>query len=215
MISRRDAIKALAVAPAAASTFHVGDAEAARAADHARAVAARAGQSSAQPAPDAAAKTEFFTAHELATITVLVDIIIPADERSPSASAVGVPAFIDFTMVDQPARQLPMRGGLAWLDYECLDRFGTPFVDCAEAERLQVVDDIAWPARTPPHLSHGAAFFGLVRDLTATGFFTTRQGIDDLQYQGNTFVREWTGAPRAAIEQLGVDTTAIEHWYKE
>ena len=78
---------------------------------------------------------------------VLVDIIIPKDERSGSATDAGVPEFMDFMMVDQPARQTAMRGGLAWLDRECQNRFDKTFVDCTAAERTAVLDDIAWPPK--------------------------------------------------------------------
>ena len=58
----------------------------------------------------------FFSTHEMATITLLADIIIPKDEISSSASEAGVPAFIEFIVKDMPSHQTPMRGGLKWLD---------------------------------------------------------------------------------------------------
>jgi hypothetical protein len=97
-----------------------------------------------------------------------------------------------------------MRGGLRWLDTECHERFTKPFADCTDAERHRVLDDIAWPARARSELSHGVAFFNSFRDLTANGFWSSRVGIDDLQYTGNTYVAEWTGCPPAALQKLGV-----------
>ena len=47
-----------------------------------------------------------------------------------SATDAGVPQFMDFMMVDQPARQTAMRGGLAWLDRECVTRFEKDFLTC-------------------------------------------------------------------------------------
>jgi hypothetical protein len=135
---------------------------------------------------------------------VLVDLIIPKDERSGSATEAGVPEFMDFILADQPARQTAMRGGLAWLDVECQKRFDKKFLDCSAPERTAVLDDIAWPQRVKPALSHGAAFFSSFRDLTATGFWTTKMGIDDLQYLGNKYVARWTGCPDEALKQLGV-----------
>ena len=87
---------------------------------------------------------KFFTAHEWQTVRLLVDIIIPRDERSGSATDAGVPEFMDFMMIDQPARQVAMRGGLAWLDRDCERRFDKRFVACSDAERATVLDDIAW-----------------------------------------------------------------------
>jgi hypothetical protein len=147
---------------------------------------------------------KFFTRHEYQTVIVLADLIIPKDERSGSASDAGVPQFMDFMMVDQPTRQTTMRGGLALVDYLCETRFDKKFIDCAENERRLLLDDIAYPAKTPPELQHAAAFFSSFRDLTASGFWSSKMGVDDLQYMGNRFVAEWTGCPSEALEHLGV-----------
>jgi hypothetical protein len=147
----------------------------------------------------------FFTAHEWETVRVLVDLIIPKDERSGSATDAGVPEFMDFLMADGSDQQrTAMRGGLAWLDIECRRRFGKTLVECADDERAAVLDDVAWPAKAPPDLSHGVAFFNRFRDLTAAGFWSSRMGVEDLQYLGNTFVLEWTGCPPEALAKLGV-----------
>jgi hypothetical protein len=191
--SRRDVLKILLAAPAA--TFSWTDSEAAQAAV------------SAQAARTAAPKLfspKFFTAMELKLVTTLADIIIPKDERSGSASDAGVPEFMDFMMIDQPARQVAMRGGLAWLDHECQRRFDKVFLDCSDVQRTAVLDDIAWPAQARPEFAHGVAFFTSFRDLTAAGFWTTRMGIDDLQYMGNRSVARWNGCPDAALKKLGV-----------
>jgi len=147
---------------------------------------------------------KFFTRHEYATVTVLADLIIPRDERSGSATDAGVPEFMDFMMIDQPLRQTAMRGGLAFIDHLCDARFDKPFVVCSDAERRQVLDDLAFPAKVDPFLAHGAAFFSSFRDLTASGFWTSKMGIEDLQYLGNKPVAEWKGCPPEALEHLGV-----------
>src|SRR5207244_6177747 len=85
-------------------------------------------------------KRKFCTAHEYATVTVLVDLIIPRDERSGSATDAGVPEFMDFMMIDQPRRQTAMRGGLALIDHLCESRFDKRLVDCLHAERRQVLN---------------------------------------------------------------------------
>jgi hypothetical protein len=146
----------------------------------------------------------FFTPHEYETVRVLVDLIIPRDERSGSATDAGVPAFMDFMMIDRPDNQTRIRGGLAWMDAECERRFGKTFVACSDPERTALLDDIAWPERAKPGMSQGVAFFNRFRDLTASGFFSSKMGVDDLRYEGNTYVREWTGCPTAALEKLGV-----------
>ena len=188
---RRDVLKILLAAPAA--TFSWTEAEAAQAAG-----SAQAARAAAPFVP------KFFTANEFRFVRVLADIVIPKDERSGSASDAGVPEFMDFMMIEQPARQVAMRGGLAWLDRECQLRFDKIFLDCSDAQRTAVLDDIAWPQRAEPSRAHGVAFFSSFRDLTAAGFWTTRLGIDDLQYMGNRSVARWNGCPDAALKKLGV-----------
>ena len=146
----------------------------------------------------------FFTAAEYATVVLLADMILPADERSVSASDAGVPEFIDFMMIDRPARQDAMRGGLGWLDREAHERFGARFTAATDAQRAAILDDIAWPARARPERSHGVAFFSAFRDLVATGFWSSKVGVEDLQYRGNTVVLRWDGCPPAALHKLGV-----------
>ena len=193
---RRDLLRLLASAPVAAG-FAWTDADA-RQAHHLAQAAREAAQAGTPFTP------QFFTPHEYETVRVLVDLIIPRDERSGSATDAGVPEFMDFIMLDQPARQTAMRGGLAWLDVECQKRFDRTFLDCDAPSRASVLDDIAWPQRARPELSHGVAFFSSLRDLTASGFWTTKIGIQDLQYMGNTYVAEWTGCPEEALKKLGV-----------
>lgn len=149
----------------------------------------------------------FFTDHEWSTIRLLVDLILPRDERSGSATDAGVPEFMDFVITEgeDDARRVAMRGGLAWLDTECRRRFVSSFLDCAERERAAVLDDIAWPARARPEMSHGVRFFSMVRDLTASGFWSSRMGVEDLQYMGNTAIPEWNGCPTEQLEHLGLE----------
>ena len=199
-ITRRNALKIISVTPVAAG---IGLGEAAAGQAQHPAGHPQASQRSAA-ARKAAYKPKFFTAHEWATVGLLANLLIPKDERSGSATDAGVPEFMDFMMVDQPARQTAMRGGLAWIDRECLRRYDKPFTACAAGERTAVLDDIAWPQRARPEHSHGTAFFTSFRDLTASGFWTTRMGIDDLQYLGNVGVAEWKGCPEEVVKRLGL-----------
>lgn len=152
---------------------------------------------------------KFFSEHEIATITVLADIIIPKDEVSDNASAAGVPAFIDFIVQDMPSHQTPMQGGLRWLDMECFKRFQKSFVDCSETERIQVVDDIAYPAKAIPEMKQGVSFFNLIRNLTVTGFYTSKIGVKDLDYKGNV-PNKWNGVPKEVLDQYKLSYSAWE-----
>ena len=145
----------------------------------------------------------FFTPEEMATITVLVDIIIPKDEVSGSATDAEVPAFIEFIVKDLPEHQTPLRGGLRWLGLECYKRFEKAFVDCSAQQRIQVIDDIAYPNKARPEMAQGVAFFNRMRDLTATGFYTTQMGWNDIGYKGNT-PNTYVGVPDDVLEQYGV-----------
>jgi len=149
-------------------------------------------------------QARFFNRHEWETVRVLVDLIIPRDERSGSATDAGVPEFMDFILNEQTNNQTRMRGGLAWIDTECHERFGKTFVASAETERAAVLDDIAWPARARPEVSQGVAFFNYFRDLTASGFYSSKMGMEDLRYMGNTMVSEWKGCPDEVLKKLGV-----------
>ncbi|NKB90303.1 MAG: gluconate 2-dehydrogenase subunit 3 family protein [Acidobacteria bacterium] len=156
------------------------------------------------------AEPQFFTADEFRLVTMLADMILPADERSGSASDVGVPEFIDFMVIDRPDGQVPMRGGLAWLDLEAGERFGRVFAECAGSEREAILDDISWAGSAPAELSHGVVFFNAFRDLTATGFWTSKEGIEDLQYLGNRYRNAWRGCPPEQLRHLGIDPETIE-----
>ena len=157
---------------------------------------------------------KFFTAHDWQSVRVLSDLVIPKDERSGSATDALVPEFIDQWMLDplstereREGRQTALRGGLAWLDNECADRFsGKLFLECSDAERTAVLDDIAWPKKARPEMSQGVAFFTNFRDLVASGFWSSKMGVEDLDYRGNVFVAEWKGPPVEVLQKLGLPT---------
>jgi hypothetical protein len=217
-IKRRSALRLIGAAPLALG-WSLRGAEAARAAEAAaKAVgAARAGTPY---------KPKFFTPHEWETVRVLVDLIIPKDERSGSATDAGVPEFMDFFLVDplesdrgREGRQTAMRGGLAWIDAECRRRFaGRSFLDGTDAERKALLDDISYakdderepedPRRPEVRLRHGWNFFHSFRDLTASGFWSSKMGIEDLAYKGNTFVLEFPPPPAEVLKKLGLGLVA-------
>jgi gluconate 2-dehydrogenase gamma chain len=198
-VTRREAIEILSAVPLAlllgcnAETSHR--------------IARAARDTAAARVAGARFEPKFFTAPEYETVGLLVDIIIPKDGRSGSATDAGVPEFMDFMMADQDTSaeaHTAMRGGLAWIDAECVRHFGKRFVDCAKSEQTALLDQIAWPAKAKPEMSQGVAFFNAFRDLTASGFWSSEMGVKDLRYQGNTVVAEWTGCPETALRKIGV-----------
>jgi gluconate 2-dehydrogenase gamma chain len=194
-INRRDALKAFAVV-SVASFLDVGAPQLERTI---RAVESL--EQGQQYAP------KFFSRHEWQTVRLLVDYVIPRDTRSGSATDAKVPEFMDVLLADKDASEaskISMRGGLAWLDNEARSRFSKTFVNASDAQRRQILDDIAWPKKASAEMSHGVAFFTRFRDLTASGFFSTAAGWRDVQYIGNVFNPNWNGCPSAALEKLGV-----------
>ena len=165
--------------------------------------------------------TTFFTPQEMATIAILADIIIPKDDISGSASDAKVPDFIEFIVKDMPEHQVPMRGGLRWLDMQCFKRFEKAFKDCNHEQQLEIVDDIAYPVvkdkngkvlskRTiKPGYEQGVSFFNLIRNLTATGFYTSEIGGKDVGYIGNV-PNQWNGVPADVLKQYNLAYTDKE-----
>ena len=217
-VSRRGALKAMAAAAAVPvlGTFEASEEHLLRA----REAAESAVLAEMQGTPYT---PKFFTRHDFQTVRVLVDYIIPRDERSGSATDAGVPQYMDFVLSDQTpppgppnptrrfyvaptAAQINVRGGLAWLDTECARRFGAEktFLTAADPQRREVLDDIAWPAKAKPELSHGVAFFTRMRDMTAAGFFSSKMGVQDLRYIGNMPMAKWDGCPPNVLAKLGL-----------
>lgn len=201
-LSRRDALAIMAIVPLAASLGTTPDVI-----EGAMAAAEQAQQqqspTAGQQPPPGAYKPKFFNVHEWRTVRVLADLIIPRDARSGSATDAGVPEFMDFMMIDRANMQLQMRGGLRWLDNRSNTRFAKRFLALTVTQRKSILDEIAYPERAAPDLSHGVAFFNFFRDLTAAGFFSSRIGVKDIGYIGNEW-RQWDGCPPAAMERLGV-----------
>jgi hypothetical protein len=147
---------------------------------------------------------KFFTPDEMATITILGDIIIPRDDFSGSASDAKVPEFIEFIVKDDPDFKTPLRGGIRWLNLECLNTYGKAFADCSHQQQMEMVDNIAWPKRNiKPGMGPGVAFFSLMRNLVATGFYTSEMGIKDVGYIGNQ-PNQWNGVPADVLKQYNL-----------
>jgi gluconate 2-dehydrogenase gamma chain len=150
-------------------------------------------------------KPRVFNAHEWKTVHTLSDLIIPADERSASATQAGVPQFID-DWLDFKGGILKAQvlGGLTWLDMECTRLFSHTFVDCSTVQQKQILDRIAYPAKAAPEDANAAASFNHIRDLVVSGFFSSEAGVKDLPYLGNKMLTEWDGCPTEVLNKLGV-----------
>ncbi|PYQ41020.1 MAG: transcriptional initiation protein Tat [Acidobacteria bacterium] len=188
-IGRRSALRLIGTAPIAVA-FTLGANEAAAAAEKA-ATAVKAAAAGKAYVP------KFFNPQEWKTVRILVDMIIPKDERSGSATDAGVPEFMDYLMNDptdtdlqRERRQTAMRGGLAWINSVCERRFGHAFAEASETERTAILDEIAYSKdeqedeaemREPRDLrvmvKHGPSFFNSFRDLTASGFWSSKMGV--------------------------------------
>ena len=196
-MTRRDALKAFAVV-STANFLEVGSPQLER--------ALRGMESLAESQQQPAYVPKFFSRREWQLVRMLADYVIPRDARSGSATDARVPEFMDFLLSDKDASltsQTSMRGGLAWIDNESRERFGKTFVAATDAQRRQILDDIAFPRKAKPEFSHGVTFFNRFRDMTASGFFSSAMGWKDVQYIGNVF-NHWDGCPAPALNKLGV-----------
>ena len=203
-VSRRDALRLLAIS-AAAPALIAGcqTAEESTVAQHA------ARRAAGELSPAIGTRPGFFTEQEFETLQMLTDYILPADDSGPSAADAGVPEFIDHVMTDEllgdpTGRQTTMRGGLAWLNTQCIRAHGQPFTACTDAQRRAVLDRIAYPEDAAPEDAPGVAFFSRVRDYTAMGYFSAPAGIESIGYIGNQAVMEWTGCPSEVQQHIGL-----------
>lgn len=143
---------------------------------------------------------QFFAESELETLAILCDIILPGEADFGSATEAGVPEFIEFMAKDIPRHQVPLKGGLMWLDNQTNERFNLDFKSCSPEQQLMVIDEIAYPDKAPEHLKHGVVFFSLMRNLTLTGYYTTEMGIKELGYVGNQ-PNVWDGVPQEVLDE--------------
>jgi hypothetical protein len=146
----------------------------------------------------------FFTEKEKKMVAILSDIIIPKDEKSGSATDAGVPDFIEFMMKDYPKFQVPMRGGLMWLENQSTANFDKSFIDLTSEQRVSIIDHIAYPDTAEVSMKNGVKFFNLMRNLTCTGFFTSQMGINDLGYVGNR-PNQWNGVPDDVLKKYELE----------
>ena len=189
-VSRRDILKTLAMGAVGGSVLQVIPAEAAEFA-HQMVRKEKATSPAGKYVP------KYFSVHQYSTLSALCDATIPKDERSGGALDAGAPEFIDLLTSENPKYQLKLGGGLFWLDSFCTDRYEKTYLECASQQRKEVLDLIAFRknAKQDPTLSQGVAFFAFLRNMTCDAFYTSKIGIEDLQYIGNTALREFPGCP--------------------
>jgi gluconate 2-dehydrogenase gamma chain len=189
-ISRRDILRTLAFGAAAGSVLQIIPAEAA---EYVHQMVHKEKSS----APAGAYAPKYFSPAQYAALLFLCDTIIPKDEKSGGAVEAGAPEFIDLLTSENPEYQLKLGGGLFWLDGLCTDRYASVFLDCTPEQKTIALDLIAYRenARQDPTLSQGVAFFAFLRKLTCDGYYTSKIGIADLGYIGNTSLHEFPGCP--------------------
>jgi hypothetical protein len=146
------------------------------------------------------------TKEQRRAVAVLCDVIIPADEKSPSAGQLGVHDFIDeWISAPYPKQQEDRKiilDGLSWLDTESKKRFKKAFVDLSEEQRREICDGICFEPKAKPAMKKAAQFFARFRDLTAGGFYTTPEGMKDIQYLGNVPLTKFDGPPPEVLAYL-------------
>jgi Gluconate 2-dehydrogenase subunit 3 len=149
-----------------------------------------------------------FTDAQRRTAAALCAVIIPADDHGPCAANLNVQDFIDeWISAPYPAQQhdrQPILDGLAWIDAEAQRRFQTDFANLHENQSTAICDDICHAPDAKPEFASAAKFFTRFRDLTASGYYTTPDGMKDVGYVGNTPLPEFTGPPREVLEKLGL-----------
>lgn len=189
-ISRRDLLRNLSAGVAGGSVMRVIPAEAAALAHqmvHKEKASAAAGKYT----------PKYFSQKQYETLCTLCETIIPKDEKSGGAVEAGAPEFIDLLTSENEEYQLSLGGGLMWLDNYCADKYGSAFMECTPAQRKEMLDLIAYRknANADASLSQGVAFFAFLREMTCDGFYTSKIGIEDLQYIGNVAIGEFPGCP--------------------
>lgn len=157
-------------------------------------------------------REKFFIEHELLTIAELCDIILPRNENFGSATETGIVEFIEFIAKDIVEHQIPIREGLIWLDNFSQSLFNSEFINCAKKDQFYICDQIAYPEKTNLELKLGEAFFTRMRNLTLTGYFTSKMGIEDLGYKGNA-PNIWDGIPEDILAEHGMKYD--DEWLKK
>ncbi len=180
--TRREVLYQIAMAPLAAAQQHPAHPPAA--------------------APAVAHKRRFFSEHEFKTLQALSQWIIPPDERSAGGIEAGTAEFIDVMAAADTKLAAAFTGGVAWLDYQMRSLHSADFLEASREQQKSMLDRLAYRDRAPAELAPGVAFFALMRAWTVDAFYSSREGVKDLGYVGNTAVAEFNGCPDEVVKKL-------------
>jgi gluconate 2-dehydrogenase gamma chain len=138
------------------------------------------------PVP-ARASGRFFNDHDFQTISQISELIIPASD-TPGAKEAGVPEYIDIVIARDTDQQLLAADGLRWLDSEAARLApNKTFVNLRAEQQLSILEPLCAAADANSSMARTVQFFGLIKRLTADGYYTSKIGlIDELGYKGNT-----------------------------
>ena len=141
---------------------------------------------------------KFFNAHQFKTVEMLTGMIIPTDDQ-PGAKEAQVANYIDFVVFSarefQPSLQQEWIEGLAFVDRASQKRFATAFRLASDVDRAQLLTDMSAPERDPKAQHEGYEFFELLKGMTVEGFYTSRVGLEELDYPGLKFYSESPSCP--------------------
>ena len=168
-----------------------------------------------------------FEPHEWTLLRTLAELIIPADEHSGSALDAGAPEFIDLLTSNNRELQRILTSGMLWLEHEMNDEFGTGFADATTEQQHEMLSRLAHEIQpTDPGYAGivesdeyqgffdytteewsddapGIRFFSWVRRLVVDAFYSSQEGVKDVGYVGNKFVREYRVPEEALLHVKG------------
>ena len=191
-VSRRDVLKSLSMGAAATSVLRVIPLQAAEYAHHMI-------DSEKATSETGVYTPKYFPPQQYKTLQVLCESIFPADNDCGGAVEAGAPEFIDLLTSENPQYQLSLGGGLMWLDSTCADRYGNVYLDCTPQQKTEMLDLIAYRKNSIPELAPGVRFFVWVRNMTVDAFYTSKAGMDDLGFMGNTALSHFS-VPAEAVD---------------
>ncbi len=155
--------------------------------------------------PDKAPWPRLMTPAQLQAAAVLCDFILPASADAPSATALGVPDFIDewisapypAQVADRPA----ILEGLDWLEAEAQRRHHAVLLQLASADRAALLTSLA-AKPTDPSLNKPHIFLWRFRALVIGAYYTTKPGFKDIGYHGNVALAAYPGPSDAVKAHL-------------
>jgi len=152
--------------------------------------------------------------HQREALRIAADLMLPADDKSPSGGTLHLDAFLDEWISapypDQSRDRVLILKGLDWLDAECRQRFGADFAGASDEQRRTVFDLIAWRKKIAPGYEQAAQFFARMRTLMMIGFYSLPEGSADIGYMGNTpSLGPYPGPTREALVHFNQAMTGI------